>query len=202
MFNYPNLLPVLKQSLQVASTFMATTLALAVTAQNAKALDFTFSFDNVNGNVAGTVSGTIIGLEDNTSSPADSIIIENFPAGLAGDFDNGQDVVAWDTIFINNFTVTNGIITSAEFEASEVNDVFDNPIAEFDQFTLNRDFDIPTVGSNYLSLDGFSTNVRNDLGFGGISFAPATPVPFGVIPDTGLGILAGIWVVSRLRKTI
>ena len=35
-----------------------------------------------------------------------------------------------------------------------------------------------------------------------ISPTSSTPAPFGVIPDTGLGILAGIWSISRLRRTI
>ena len=46
-------LSMLKQSLKVASTFMATTLALAVFAPDAKALDFTFS-----GFTAGSLSAS------------------------------------------------------------------------------------------------------------------------------------------------
>lgn len=52
----------LKKSLQVASAFMATTLALNLTPPHAKALDFTFSFLYVGGNIPGTVSGIITGL--------------------------------------------------------------------------------------------------------------------------------------------
>ena len=56
----------------------------------------------------------------------------------------------------------------------------------------------------------FSTNGGSSWTIDGTSWAQfsvdadvgATPVPFGVIPDTGLGILAGIWGVSHLRKTI
>ena len=182
----------LKQSLKVASTFMATTLALAIFAPHAKAFNFTFSFDNVTGNVTGTVSGTITGLEDNTSNQAaDSVIIESFPVGLEGSFDEGNDAVAWSIPFANSFTVTSGSITDANFSIFSV--------GGNDRLLINFS---GTGGTNLFSKDNLATNVANQDGFGGVTFAPATPVPFGVIPDTGLGILAGIWVISRLRRNI
>ncbi len=60
------------QSLKVASTFMATTLALAVTAQNVKAIDFSFS-----GFTAGTYTGSGT-FRISNSTPEGSIAAADF----------------------------------------------------------------------------------------------------------------------------
>ncbi len=185
----------LNKSLIFASTLMATTLAVAITAPHAKALEFTFSFSNVTGSTPGTVSGKITGLEDNTSNQAaDSVIIESFPGSLGGSFDEGDDAVAWNDVQENSFSVTNGEIVSAMFYAETAS--FNNLFA-LNTVVLGDLFD-----ANYLTLDR-STDVSNTGGFEGASYSLlSTPVPFGVIPDTGIGILAGIWGISRLRKTM
>ena len=76
--------------------------------------------------------------------------------------------------------------------------------------SLNQDFCIstdtaPCTSSQLLSVQG-GFNILGDgdsLAFTGTipsTALQATAVPFGVSPNTGLGILAGIWGVSRLRK--
>ena len=158
----------------------------AVTAQNAKALEFTFSFSNETGNTPGTVEGLIQGLNDNMDNQTPTaVIITDFPVAL-GSSTEGLNAAEWSFQPLGpNFGVFNGELTSISYDARSS-----------DGFLLSLDISTQTLGS--LSSGGPDP----DFVAGSLSVAPATPVPFGVIPDTGIGILAGMWGISRLRKTM
>jgi hypothetical protein len=147
-------------------------------AQPAQALDFFFSFNNVNGTTNGTVSGRIIGLEDNTPNQmADNVFIDDFPAGLGGAFNNmSNDALTWSNVAAHSFTVTNGNLTSANFNA------LDTSNSETDFLRLNF-----AGTTNNLSLDGFSTSVSNFNSLTGLTF---TPVPFEFEFEASLGLMA------------
>ena len=94
-----------------------TVIGLAFNSGAAKALDFTFSFSNVTGNTPGTVTGTIQGLNDNATSAATGVIIQTYPSGLSGSPNQGGfDATKW-AVINNSFSVTNGNITAASFDA-------------------------------------------------------------------------------------
>ena len=80
----------------------------------------------------------------------------------------------------NSFTVAGGTITNADYSSNT---------------TPNLRF-LP--GINFGSYENTNTN------YSAITFSPAgaTPVPFGVAPDLGILILAGMFGVSRLRNKI
>ena len=183
-----------KQFLKVASISMTTSLALAVNAHTTQALDFTFSFDNSIGNTSGTVSGIIQGLNDNNTGAASAVIVTDVPIDLEGSFNNGNNAVAWDTQYSNSFTVTNGVITSGNFEARDIG-------FGFDTLCLNATGANCVPNANLFTYDSNTTRVYNNDGFAGVTFAPVA-VPFGVSPNMGLIILGGIWSISRLRKTV
>ena len=172
---------------KAAGVGFATTLALAATANNAQALDFTFSFDNGFGSTPGTVKGNITGLNEGTGA-ANSVIITDYPAGLGGTFDEGNDATLWSNQTSNSFTVSSGSITAANFGAdSNTGD---------DVFCLN-------CGSyNGLTLDDLNTDTVNDEGFAGATYSAATPVPFGVSTDLSIIILGSLYGASRLHKRI
>ncbi len=158
---------------------------------SAKALDFNFSFDDTFGNTSGTVEGTIQGLNDNSTGAASAVLITSFPVG--GSFDIGNNAVLWDTVAANLFTVTNGAITAASFEASAT--------GSDDIFCLS-----PSTGNfcpnsfNALTLDNSSTFVRNDDGFGGATYSAATPVPFETEPTLGILLAAGLFGSRHLYR--
>ncbi len=96
---------------------------IAGSAIPAQALNFGFEFSNFYGNTGGTVTGRILGLQDNTiNQAASNVIIDSIPdafsplqsVGGPGGVGGGikLDVLTWPEIFVNNFSVMNGAITS------------------------------------------------------------------------------------------
>lgn len=145
------------------------------------AIDFSFSFDNTVGNVNGTVTGIIGGLEDNATGAATSLEITSFPAGLGTPVD-GTDVFAWDRIFSNQFTVTNGLITAADFVAYG----FDSGLCIDDTANCFGGAQSSPVGiNNALTFDRDANTVAN--------FDAATAsVPFEFSPTFGLLLVGGL----------
>lgn len=110
--------------------FAVAVAAVAISAATrSNALTFYFSFTNTVGNVDGTVKGEIGGLTDNSTGPASAIIIDSYPAGLAGPSGLGSyptpfDVLsAWSggTVVENSFTVSGGYIMQALFSITGAN---------------------------------------------------------------------------------
>jgi hypothetical protein len=100
---------------------------------NAATLDFDFSFTDINGN--GTVTGQVDGLSDNSSGPASAVILDSFPAALGlGPFCSTPCNAAappWIVIPPNDFTVSNGQLTSASFDSFINNPNGPNPVIFF-----------------------------------------------------------------------
>ena len=92
------------------------------------------------------------------------------------------------------FTVTNGSITTATFDAATAsgNNVF----------CLNSPSGIGSCGSNFdaFSLDSFSTFVSNTNGFSAITFSSATPVPFETEPTLGILLAAAFFGSRHLHR--
>lgn len=153
--------------------------------ESANALDFTFSVTNINGNVSGTVEGLITGLNNNQANQvATSVEISSVPIGLNGIFEDGSNAAIWNTVFVNSFSVSNSVITSAEFEASSSGN---------DAFCLNGINNLSGFGCNNLSgltRDAFATTVFNTNGFSGVTFAA---VPFEFSPTLGLLLVGSLF---------
>ena len=157
--------------------------------ESASALDFNFSFDNTILNVPGTVEGTIQGLNDNSTGAASAVLITSFPAGLGGSFDISNDAMLWDNILVNEFTVTNGSITAASFDARNN--------SGGDTLCLNASgASLCTNNFNLLTLNGGSSITGNNDSFSGVTFSSATPVPFETEPTLGI-LLAAAFFGSR-----
>jgi hypothetical protein len=158
--------------------------------ESANALDFTFSFTNINGNVPGTVEGIIGGLTDNSTSAATSLELTSFPAGL-GTANDGTNVLGWGSTFINQFTVTNGSITAADFVAVGLSSglCIDNNVLCFSGFNA-----APSSATNILTFNAASNVVSNSNGFSGVTFnASSTAVPFEFSPTLGLLLVGSLF---------
>lgn len=173
-----------------------TAIGLAFNSGAAKALDFTFSFGNETGNVSGNVTGIIAGLNDNATSAATGVIIQNYPSGLSGSPEQGGfDATKWQEVYSNSFSVTNGNITAASFGATNGGGFGSTG----DALCINGGGYCFT-GANALSFDGASTYVLNSSGFSGVTFSSATSVPFEFSPTEGIALGMPLFIGLRMLK--
>ncbi|MGA9600048.1 MAG: hypothetical protein WBS22_07325 [Methylocystis sp.] len=79
-------------------------------------MDFSFTNDPAWGNVNGTVTGQIFGLSNNSTGAATAIYIDSYPAAL-GSYATPFNVLNWTggTLGGNSFTITNNVVTAADF---------------------------------------------------------------------------------------
>jgi hypothetical protein len=95
---------------------VATAIAAMLASAPAQALSINFSFTNVSGNVPGTVTGVIDGLLDNATSMATQVTVNSYPSalnlGVSAPF---ATIIPGASFVGNSFTVSSGVITSAQF---------------------------------------------------------------------------------------
>ncbi|GAC1423449.1 MAG: hypothetical protein NVSMB62_19890 [Acidobacteriaceae bacterium] len=153
----------------------------------AHADSFTFSITNTVGNVSGTVSGEILGLTNNATGAAAQVLITSGPAGLNSIFSYPIDATSWTNQSQNTFTVTDGVITNAQFTALD----------SINGFYAGAQLYISNTGEfNFVNVDGTDTHyVWAENGATGVTFAPevaATPEPSSfALLGTGLLGFAG-----------
>ena len=146
----------------------------------AQALDFNFSFDADHG-TPGTGTGVIQGLQDNNSNTnPNSIIISNNPIGIP-----------FGTVFdIRNrgsFSVNNGQITGA------------NSVYYFGQnYSYNIQFN--SGGYNSIGNGINNTSSYNSNGFSGVTYTPATAVPWDFSPNEGVALGLPLFIGLRMLK--
>jgi hypothetical protein len=167
------------------------------TTASAAILDFNFSFTDIGGQ--GTVTGEVDGLSDNSTGPASKVILDSFPAVLGPPFLLGSicstpcntAASPWMVIPPNDFTVSNGQVTSASFDSFFFNASGPNPVIFFTGLT--GELGGPTAGNNLAGLSGPAT-------FTAIT-TPTTPLPAALpLFATGLGAL-GLLGWRRTRKS-
>jgi hypothetical protein len=188
----------------VTPSVLAVLMVAAMAGQTEASLVFDFSFTNTAGTLPGTVTGQILGLTNNNTGPATHVLIDTFPSEFEIQLISSPvDVTAW-TLKANSFTVTNGQVTAADFNA------------QFGDFS--------TMGGNgaALMLD-YGSNGRNELvaaipavsydllnfnGLPGANIVPETSPPPTPEPASfaflASGFLAfgGFRLCRRRRRTI
>jgi PEP-CTERM motif len=156
-------------------------ILLGPASANANLLDFYFSFSDDGSyppfDVPGTVTGEISGLTDNSTSMAEHVFIDSFPANLALGFATPLDTIGDSLLFgFNSFTVSHGQIVDALYLAQNNIYPYSLFLNVFDGNSLTGS--ILTTG-NLSGLDGItftavpepSTWAMMLLGFAGLGFA-------------------------------
>jgi hypothetical protein len=171
----------------------------------AQALDFFFSFNNADAfGVPGTVSGRILGLTNNSTGAASSVIIDSFPDALDDiyGFNVSNDATMWESVSSNSFTVLNGNIVpdSTDFIAFDFSSLSGD---EFDGFCLTQtDACFLGAGKGFSNLFGLGSSIytANQDGFAGVTY---TPILFEFRSTLGLVALGGMfagYTFARKRK--
>ena len=171
---------------KIAGVSLATSLAFIGTTHQALALNFSFSFNDTAGDNTGTVSGTAYGLNDNMDNQEPtSVTIDSAPSSLGV-----------------SLPIT---LTSADYKAASTGfDVSGGSITDANVFYVSSGEILRLNHNNLNTLTNRSNGLFsiNNQGFSGATYSSPTAVPFGPSTDLGLGILGGIWGISRLRKAI
>jgi hypothetical protein len=179
----------------VKPSVLAALRVAAMAGQVEASLIFDYSFTNTVGTLPGTVTGQILGLTDNSTGPATHVLIDTFPPEFEIQLLSAPvDAMAW-TIKADTFTVTNGQVTAADFNA------------QFGNFS--------TAGGNgaALMLD-YGSNGRNELvatipavsydllnfdGLPGANIVPETSPPSTPEPATFALLASGLMAFGGFR---
>ena len=177
-------------------SLIAILLAAVAVSSPAVAGPLTFDFEFSDEFSAGdTVSGRILGLEDNLADQAATqIIIDDVTDGLVFQaLVEGLDVTTLANQVANSFTVTDGVITDATFEA------FEPALGGVLIFCINRDgcTGPGSVAMNYVGAIGIGDDIANADGLGGVTFSVVPgPAPAALL----LGGLIGLAAARRIRR--
>ena len=198
----------LNRTIKVVGISLATTIGLAVTANHAQALDFSFNNFNIGSN---TISGTF-SVDDSAINPGTTTNL------TISDFDD------WEITSVGS---------GGTFTMYGPGGTFGTPNSSFlDGFNFGYPEDFSTDGSSltmsgFLLVDSLDRNFNqnyfggrtsNDFNFSQINGAPGessspqlpvvssanspTAVPFGVSTDLSIVILGGMYGASHLRKKL
>lgn len=169
---------------------LAATVLACIPRLDAGTVNFIFSFTNSTGNVPGTVTGEILGLLNNSTGPAAHIIIDSYPGAFSPTpFSPPVDATAFPNQFLNSFTVTGGVITSARFDADTAflptppNQYILNFTTASGQFFNTTN--VPSCCSTFMNVTG--------------------PISFQAVPEPGSAVLifGGMsWLLRKFRKKI
>jgi hypothetical protein len=173
---------------------LALVLLTCIPAVDAATVNFIFSFTNSTGNVAGTVTGEILGLLNNSTGPATHVIIDSYPGAFSpAPFSPPVDATAFPNQFLNSFTVTGGVITSARFDADTA--FLSTPP---NQYVLNFATNSGTTSGQFFN----TTNVPSCCS----TFMNVTgPISFHAVPEPGSAvlILGGMsWLMRQCRRNV
>jgi hypothetical protein len=151
---------------------------------------FNFSFDNTNGEVNGTVSGTLALPNGDGTFAATSLKINSAPAALG--YTQPVDVLSFQDVPFNAFTVSNGTITSSDFLAGTEDEAV---------FALIKN----NSGFSYSALSTFGTSDEfsgvGDYLSTTLTYTPATPVPFDTTPGAMLLTIPVLALMYRWKQS-
>ena len=203
----------LNQIIKVAGIGLATTIGLAVTANNAQAFDFSFNNFDVDGN---TINGTF-SIDDSAINPGTttSLTFNDFndweitSVGSGGTFTMygpGGTFGTHNSSFWTNgsfaqtnypgvFSTDGSTLTMSNFLIA---DNITGDVAGDNRFGGSN---VGTRDNNYSMINGTELAISPQIPVVSTAVSP-TPVPFGVSTDLSLMILGGMYGASRLRKKL
>ncbi len=184
---------------------MLAVVLLAATAGRTQAgsqsFDFSFTTDDTTptGWIPGKVTGEIVlSFSGDGSGPATLVSIDTIPSGMTNVYGTLPiNATAWDTQVVNTFTVSGGMITSADYSATATT----LPPPEGSLISFGS-------GSNELQFTNQNNVVQptgNESGFPGVTFTPVSvsvpiPEPSSLILAGMAGICGFAWRVAAKRR--
>jgi len=183
---------------------MLAVVLLAATAGRTQAgsqsFDFSFTTDRTTPNdwIMGTVTGEIVlPFSGDGSGPATLVSIDTIPSGMTNIYGTLPiNATAWDTQVKNTFTVSGGMITLADYSATNALTL---PPPEGSLISFGS-------GSNELQFTNQNNVVQptgNESGILGITFTPVSvpiPEPSSLILAGMAGICGFAWRVAAKRR--
>jgi len=185
---------------------MLAVVLLAATAGRTQAgsqsFDFSFTTDDTtpSGWITGTVKGEIeLPFSGDGSGPATLVSIDTIPSGMTNIYGTLPiNATAWDTQVKNTFTVSGGMITLADYSATNALTL---PPPEGSLISFGS-------GSNELQFTNQNNVVQstgNESGITGVTFTPVSvsvpiPEPSSLILAGMAGICGVAWRVAAKRR--
>jgi len=182
---------------------MLAVVLLAATAGRTQAgsqsFDFSFTTDDTtpSGWITGTVKGEIeLPFSGDGSGPATLVSIDTIPSGMTNIYGTLPiNATAWDTQVVNTFTVSGGMITSANYSAT-------NALTPPPEGSLIS-FGSGTNELQFTNQIGVAQETGNESGFPGVTFTPVSvtiPEPSSLILAGMAGICGFAWRVAAKRR--
>ncbi len=182
---------------------MLAVVLLAATAGRTQAgsqtFDFSFTTDATTppGWITGKVTGEIdLSFSGDGSGPATLVSIDTIPSGMTNIYGTLPiNATIWDTQVVNTFTVSGGMITSADYSATATT----LPPPEESLFS----FGSGTNELKFTNQNGVAQETGNLFGILGVTFTPVSvpiPEPSSLILAGMAGICGFAWRVAAKRR--
>src|SRR5208337_224743 len=161
--------------------------------------DFSFTTDATTppGWITGTVTGEIVlPFSGDGSGQATLVSINTIPSGMTNIYGTLPiNATAWDTQVVNTFTVSGGMITSANYSAT-------NALTPPPEGSLIS-FGSGTNELQFTNQIGVAQETGNESGFPGVTFTPVSvtiPEPSSLTLAGMAGICGFAWRVAAKRR--
>jgi hypothetical protein len=130
-------------------------LGFSIVSSQAQLLNFDFSITNTTGATDGVITGILYGLQNNASSAPTDIVITSAPTafGITTPFDLEQNGFTVTSPNFTELTVTNGVVTQADYQIRNGNDHLDlNVIGSYNEFELGTADTANNEGAGFTSV--------------------------------------------------
>ncbi len=195
----------MKRTMKLGMLAVVLLAAMAGRTQAGQIFDFSFmnDFTTPPDWITGTVTGEIVlSFSGDGSGPATLVLIDKIPPGMTNIYGTLPiTVTAWDTPGVNNFTVSGGMITSADYVANAL--TLPQPEVGSSSFSIGAGSNTLIFTSPNITAPNNTETTGNQNEFPGVTFTPVSvtiPEPSSLILAGMAGICGFAWRVAAKRK--